>query len=299
MNRNYYTAEEMEKARHADLGEFLLETDPDHYIVQYGCVRLIDPDVYPHYKGIKPISIKLGESWFHDFSDDGYSGSAIDYLVNYMDYDLVDAVKALAGSGDVEYKEAVIKPKEIKLSEEIPKPAFPPATDKKPRQMYAYLRKKRGIPYETIGYLEKAGLIYQDKMHHNVVFVNRDRDFAELRGTYSDSKPFHGIIKNQPDRYWDFIVGKPEKAYVCESAIDAISLYLLLKDEGKEKNAKYVSLGGVANQQTIYRIKRESTVILAVDNDMAGQRCRDRNSDCEAIVPIRKDWNLDLLEKLK
>ena len=299
MRRNFYTAEEMEKARNVDLGEFLLETDPDHYIVQCGCVRLIDPDVYPHYKAIKPISIKLGESWFHDFSDDGHSGSAIDYLVDYMDYDLVDAVKALAGSGDVEYKEAVIKPKEIKLTKEIPKPTFPPATDEKPRQMYAYLNQKRGIPYEIIGYLEKAGLIYQDKAHHNVVFVNRDRDFAELRGTYSDGKPFHGIIKNQPDRYWDIIVGKPEKAYVCESAIDAISLYLLLKGEGKEKNAKYVSLGGVANQQTIYRIKREMPVIIAVDNDEAGQRCRDRNWDCKYIIPVHKDWNEDLLAKLE
>ena len=35
-------------------------------------------------------------------------------------------------------------------------------------------------------------------------------------------------------------------------------------------------------------------VVLAVDNDAAGQGCRDRNPMLESIIPKNKDWNDDL-----
>ena len=59
----------------------------------------------------------------------------------------------------------------------------------------------------------------------------------------------------------------------------------------------YVSIGGVANQQTINRLikgSKHSNVVLAVDNDQAGQDCRDRNPDLTYILPKNKDWNDDL-----
>ena len=45
--------------------------------------------------------------------------------------------------------------------------------------------------------------------------------------------------------------------YVCEAAIDAISLYQLHALAKESQKAIYVSLGGVANQQTIDRLKRQ------------------------------------------
>ena len=83
--------------------------------------------------------------------------------------------------------------------------------------------------------------------------------------------------------------------YICESSIDAVSLYLLQKQGGLEEPAAYVSIGGVANQQTIDRISHSVRAVLAVDNDEAGQKCRDRNANLEAILPVRKDWNEDLV----
>ena len=62
----------------------------------------------------------------------------------------------------------------------------------------------------------------------------------------------------------------------------------------------YCSIGGVANQQRVDVIKScmgaaGRPVFLAVDNDPAGEKCRERNPGCPALVPRLKDWNADLL----
>ena len=84
------------------------------------------------------------------------------------------------------------------------------------------------------------------------------------------------------------------QAYVCEAAIDAISLYLIHRAQGMDAYSAYVSIGGVSKQQTIDRIKCRIKAILAVDNDDAGKRCRDRNKELQFIIPHGKDWNDDL-----
>lgn len=40
-------------------------------------------------------------------------------------------------------------------------------------------------------------------------------------------------------------------------------------------------------------------VVPAVDNDDAGELCRQRNPDCHAFVPTLKDWNADWLDMLR
>jgi ABC-type uncharacterized transport system substrate-binding protein len=90
-------------------------------------------------------------------------------------------------------------------------------------------------------------------------------------------------------------VQKPETAYVCEAAIDAVSLFLIHRQQGKTDPAVYVSIGGAVNQQTIERIKRKVPSVLAVDNDPAGNECRTRrNPYIPTLLPIGKDWNDDL-----
>ena len=56
----------------------------------------------------------------------------------------------------------------------------------------------------------------------------------------------------------------------------------------------YISIGGVANQKAILRVKGLLPVVLAVDNDCAGDECRKRNPDIPSIMPVCKDWNEDL-----
>ena len=64
---------------------------------------------------------------------------------------------------------------------------------------------------------------------------------------------------------------------------------------GNMEEAYYISIAGVAKQPAIDRLKNSKLdIVLAVDNDAAGQKCRDRNSELEYILPINKDWNEDL-----
>ena len=96
-----------------------------------------------------------------------------------------------------------------------------------------------------------------------------------------------------------YIASSAETVYVCESGIDAISLYELHRMDGHDTNAWYASIGGVAKQKAIDRIKNKyffnENVIIAVDNDEAGEKCRTRNPDLKSIIPIHKDWNEDLM----
>lgn len=61
------------------------------------------------------------------------------------------------------------------------------------------------------------------------------------------------------------------------------------------EDAYYISIAGVAKQAAIDRLKNSRlTPVLAVGNDGAGQKCRERNPDTAYILPISKDWNEDL-----
>lgn len=194
-----------------------------------------------------------------------------------------------------------------KLLTTPPKPFTPPPPIQGPyRQMFAYLTQQRGIPATLIQELVDRKLLYQEAGHNNMVFINQAGTYAEVRGTVS-GKPFHGMVSgSDPSDFWWFKPGPPASpvtaAFICEAAIDAISLYLLRQRLSLPTgdNPMYCSIGGVSNQQRIDNIKccmgaAGRPVILAVDNDPAGEKCRERNPDCHILVPRLKDWNADLL----
>ena len=121
-----------------------------------------------------------------------------------------------------------------------------------------------------------------------------------MHGTLS-YKSHHGILTNSANGgFWFFQIGdrnKCKNVYVCEAAIDAISLYELHKMENKLNDNVYVSVAGAGKQEPIDFLKKHYHVIIATDNDEAGQNTRDRNSELEYIIPELKDWNEDLIKK--
>lgn len=247
----YVTADQKRAARKADLFEFLCKNYPDQFKKEGKSLRM---------KSNSSVSIKRGYTGYTDFSSQEH-GNSIDFLVRYLNYDFVSAVVALSGSCPLENHSSgfnlvegisTCENKDQPKSIDIPKPA------ETNRQMFAYLH-KRGITYEVIHELVNAGLLYQSADYNNAVFMNKEKDYCELRGTYTYAKkPFHGCRKASADRFWGFKIGKgsAEKAFICEAAIDAISLYLLQSRRGDNNApALYISIGGVANQQTIDRIK--------------------------------------------
>ena len=319
----FVTSAEKFRACKVDLAAWLLRHHPEAVELKYGSVILRDN----HH-----VSVKEGYSGYYNFKT-GESGNSIDYLMNYLGYDYPTAVEVLNDEHpvlDCQMEKQKRNASYEMMSKSINLPDAAPDC----RRVYAYLR-TRGIPGDIITMLNRNGLIYESAHHHNAVFVNADRDYCEIRGTntYADGRckkspqcndynpsehrwcscmqecnqykhsSFHGCRKARADRFWYFY--KPgetvEKIYVCEAAIDAISLYCLHKRTTSSADAgAYISIGGVSNQQTVDRIKHHSLcpVIIAVDNDQAGEACRMRNPELLAIIPEHKDWNEDLIKEV-
>ena len=280
-------------ARRADLYQFLLSRHPDDIVQDAqdrSSIRLRDNH---------SVSIKRGYTGYKDWAT-GETGNSLDLLVRHLGYTLTDAVLALTGSVATLPVQQSPRPTTPQQQIELPAPYAG-----RYRQLLAYLTQTRGLPVAVVQRLIDLRLLYQDADHNNAVFVSANRTYAELRGTLS-SVPYHALAPNS-DYYgsWWFVGSHaagidlqttPSRAIVCESAIDAISLYVLLAGADWLPVARYCSIGGVGNQQRIDLIRRyHSDVILAVDNDAAGEDCRRRNPDLHVLIPRRKDWNEDLL----
>lgn len=285
-----YSSEQMKFARQADLYNYLKTKHIEYF-------KIVGNSIHP--KNNNSLSIKRGYSGYMDFAT-GETGNAVDFLVKYMGYSITEAVIALCENMyDISLKKNITESKLLDVNVKNESIIFPEPVKGKYKQLFAYLM-GRGIPSDTIQMLIDEKVIYQEKEHNNIVFINKEKDFAELHGTLTFGKSFHGCRKKSSDCFWWFRTAKDaEIAYICEAAIDAISLYLLNKKNNNNIPAYYISIAGVANQQTIERIKRQTfikKIIIAVDNDEAGQQCRDRNWNFEFMIPKYKDWNEDLVK---
>lgn len=317
MEKKNVSKEEITLARNASLYDFMLENFPAD-VVEEGSFWL-------RYRENTSIGIPRSDRGyaFIDFSVNGKRGNPIEFLMEYLGFSFVEAVQALNDyPGDFSYS-----PHTSQVPQPITKGSLciPKAVDGSPNCVYAYLTETRQLFDDCIKKLMDEGLLFEDE-RHNAIFLNKEHDWAERRGTntyydnrckhcdgcdqceYTDhdwckymdtcpryqKQPFHGVLRNSSSNgYWSFQSGsgKTDTVYVCEAAIDAISLCHLHRFQ---KNATYVSIGGVGKQETIERLKKEyAHVILAVDNDPAGEECRRRNPDLEAIIPEHKDWNDD------
>lgn len=297
------TKAQIQAARKADLYHFLLRHHPNDVLREGESIRLCCDH---------SVSIKEGYCGYTDFAT-GETGNAIDCLVHYFNYTLPDAVNALlAYAGDAEAGTAA--PAQDTRADAGTQASgkgqrnpfvLPEATDGTSRELSNYLSGNRGISAFVVSDLFCEKVVYQERTHNNVVFVNPERNFAEIRGT-NPNKPFHQVMyDDDPAAFWwfkkDGLDSDAEVAYICESAIDAISLYCMHRIYHNKVNGLYCSIAGVANQKRIDRIKAGMgaaglPVILAVDNDDAGEQCRQRNPDCGYAIPHLKDWNEDLLE---
>ena len=188
--------------------------------------------------------------------------------------------------------------------------------------MFAYLHRSRGIAAEIINHCIKNNLLYEDAQHHNAVFVGKDENgtakYAFLRGTLTGSH-FRQEATGSDKSYGFFLRGSGKTLFVCEAAIDALSIATLRKFEGLDwKKDNYLALGGVTASESKLPAALERTlntfsfkrVVLCFDNDAAGQTAARRiftmlrqrfpeNLEVRTCVPKVKDFNDQLCVKLQ
>lgn len=290
MFQNYVNRSQIRAARTANLYDYL-ETCHASLVQRTGqCLYLKERD---------SVYIKKGIPGYMDFSS-GSHGNSIDFLMRYLNYRFIDAVLELTGTTTV-YTKTDLHDSSRQLYSDGTKPLDPPPCAPRPfLKLHAYLQ-MRGIPIEMIEHMEEQGILYQDAKYGNAIFMNPQRDYCEIRGTYGGLRNhFHSCRKTSADRFW-YIFGeeiKLQRAFICESAIDAVSLLLLHMKTMSSLPFAYVSIGGVYNQKAIDRIKQRIPSVIAVDHDKAGEICRQRNSELPFLIPTYKDWNEDLQNRI-
>ena len=281
-----YTTAQIRTARAKDLYVFLLRHHPLAFRREGHSLRSA---------GNPSISIREGYCGFVDFST-GETGNSIDFLTKHLNYTFNEAVSVLLEETEEQFPSGPqgMAVNDSDLQRERPL-SLPVPLPGKPRRLTDYLE-QRGIPVWLTDELYDKGLVYLEAGTNNLVFLNRKKDFCELRGTVPGVS-FHQCRKSAPDRFWSFRSGdsRPVRAMICEGAIDAMSLFLLRQTANEEDNRTlYCGIGGVYNQKVIERIRSFLPVVIAVDNDPAGASCRSRNESEPFLIPVGKDWNEDL-----
>lgn len=290
-NLNYNKYLLYEKARSVSLLRFMEDTYPE-LLIKEGkkCGR---------YSENKSIVIK------HDGYYDNNAAvlphrSSIDFLINFLGMEKNQAVTLLCDYADGLIDEDCLPKRDLwdaaSVNEQSREKTFsPPRVSDNDGDIYTVERYllSRGLPFTA----EMREVVHAAKSNGyvNVMFSSRDCNYGELRGTNIYGNPFKGKFRgSDADGY--FIVGEkqPDTIYICEAAIDALSLQRLYDFE---YGSAFASIGGVNCKAAIDRIHRtypDAKIIIAFDNDAAGNKAAE-NLPYDRHAPVRKDWNEDLV----
>ena len=218
--RNRFTDTEMQIARETDLPELL-----SHLGYQVKRVGRFHTTAE-----MDSLRIKDRRKWFRYSQNTG--GDAITFLQQFCGKSFPEAVEyLLAFHGRARDSPAKAVPS-VKR-DEVQKPFTLPPRNTDDKRVFAYLR-KRGIAAQVIWQFLNAGLLYEDAVHHNCVFVGRNESgqakYAGLRGTYDlDGPGFKGDAPGS-DKNTGFSLPhdpRSDLVLVFEAPIDLMS-YLTL-----------------------------------------------------------------------
>ena len=249
----------------------------------------------------KHDSITLrGSTWFDHKNQTG--GGAIKFMQEFYGMDFQTAVQELLGrsisplsNSPPKSDKQEPKPREFKLLE--------PNSDM--HRVYAYLIKQRFIAPEVITHFAKQHTLYEDKEHHNAVFIGVDENGvprqASKRSTNSYGNSFRITCQGSDTRYSFAHFGESKRLYVFEAPIDMMSFLTLYPKDWQKHSC--IAMNGVYENAVLAALKNHSNlseVILCVDNDEGGIEAVDRlrdilnengYSNVKRLAPPYKDWN--------
>lgn len=185
--------------------------------------------------------------WSRQFDKGNNGGSQIDFLRVFCGMSVKDAVFWLLDFSGYRRIESTVKkplvhqvqkkPAEEKRSFVLPEPASDNS------YLISYLNQDRGMRKEVIDWFLKAGLIYESRHYHNVVFKGNDKGgmtrFASMRGVFDkQGKPFKCDVTGNDKRYGFNVVNvNSTELVVFEAAIDLMSYVDIFNDFESNKLA--------------------------------------------------------------
>ena len=248
----------------------------------------------------KHDSITLrGSTWFDHKNQVG--GGAIKFMQEFYGMDFQTAVQELLGQRVTPLSHS---PPKVSAKEEKKEFRLPEANTNMHR-VYAYLIKQRFISAEIITHFAKQHTLYEDKNHHNAVFVglneNGEPKQAHKRSSNSVGSTFRITCSGSDTRYSFAHFGEDERLYVFEAPIDMMSFLTLYPKDWQQHS--YIAMNGVYENSVLTALKNHSNlreIVLCVDNDEGGIEAVDRLRDIlhengypnvKRLAPEFKDWN--------
>lgn len=248
-------------------------------------------------------SIMIRGNLWRDYKNQ-VGGGAIKFMQHYYGMDFVTAVQELLGNS---ISKCPTRVNDVSNHKDK-KPFELPERNKDMYRVFAYLIKQRYISPDIIAHFAKTGTLYEDKAHHNAVFVGLDENGnprqGSLRSTSTYGKTFRITIESSDTSYSFAHFGESNRLFVFEAPIDMLS-YISLHKKGWEKHS-YIAMNGVYESAVLKALETHnnlSRIYLCTDNDEGGidaaYRLKDILNehgyiDIYRVCPENKDFNEDL-----
>ena len=249
------------------------------------------------YRWKKHDSVTIsGNRWYrHSQSKGGYP---VDFVMEFYYATFPEAVKMLIGEeGEGRQKSCPAPSKDFRL----------PEKNEDNEMIVKYLTESRELEKNLVMEWIVRGDIYEEKKHHNVIFVGRDADgiprYAHCRGT-SEMK-YRGDVAGSDKAFGFCHRGTDNQLFVFEAAIDLLSFIQLFPKDWKKRS--YLSLGGISGVALMAFLSERpqiTSVFLCLDNDQPGneacEKLAEEIPDGYSVIrlkPSRKDWNEILCDK--
>ena len=273
-----YTQAQIDKANAVDLEKFLRAQGE----------TLVRSGKEYRWKAHDSLTV-CGNKWFRHSQSKG--GFPVDFVMEFYGKSFPEAVQMLIGEPGEAQPEA----------DSAPSPAFRlPLRNVTNANILNYLTQERKLSPSLVNFFIAAGDIYEDSVHHNVVFVGRDADghpcYASSRGI---REKFRQDAAGAEKAFGFAHRGTDKQLLVFEASIDLLSFIELFPKNWQQHN--YLSLGGVSGkalQQFLSERPDMERVFLCLDADKAGEDACKRLAgllpdtvSVTRIQPCMKDWN--------
>ena len=261
MNPKFVSPDELRQARQCDLLTYLQAAQPQELVeLRNGvyCLRSHD-------------SLKISNGKWYWWSRGIGGRSALDYLIEVEGIPLVEAVQRINAMEGIEKTVPSIY---------VPshKPFVLPERNSNNDRVLQYLQ-MRGIDREVIEMCIAFDTLYED-VRHNCCFVGFDETRSPRYAMLRSSDPSRSFLQEVAgsDKRYSFSLPPTEstKLYITESAIDALSLYVL-RDNAPDN---YLSIAGantprgntlpLALEHYLAMHQQIESICLCLDNDRAG-----------------------------
>ena len=246
-----------------------------------------------------------GNRWFDHKNQCG--GGAVKLLREHFGLSYQEAMLELLGG-----RTSSLEHHQVTKPIEQPKKEFKlPVANENMRRVFAYLAKQRFISPSVISHFAKAHKIYEDKEHHNAVFVGMDENGepkqASLRSTITFGNAFRITAEGSDTKYSFSHFGSGGKLFVFEAPIDMLS-YITLNQQNWQEHS-YIAMNGVYENAVLTALKWHSNldeIYLCTDNDEGGIEAIDRLKDILnengyenilRLAPRNKDFNEDVMRE--